>query len=311
MIEPQRDYTLSDSELFVKCGEVVQWMTRDEAEFTTRGVTVADRTAFNTLTTDFGDLDPDTYYMSLISEAVETKNLHKTEVVRGIQKISGFFEQQWGTASPQYRGLGIKGLARMAESSYLVAGKQVVRRAEERLTTLQSIGLTQADIDALAASTAAMDAGMDAVALAEENREEKRNERVIAGNELYASLVKYCMIGKLIWENVNEAKYNDYVIYKAVNSGLSKVQNFTAEETTPNVYALAWDPVVGATEYEVEFAEATTGQPQGPWQVHETTNGTTSSFQPAAGFTYWLRVRARNNMGQSGNYSDIVSIAGE
>ena len=45
------------------------------------------------------------------------------------------------------------------------------------------------------------------------NRDNAAKERVEKANELYALLTRYCEIGKSIWYETNEAKYNDYIIY--------------------------------------------------------------------------------------------------
>ena len=55
----------------------------------------------------------------------------------------------------------------------------------------------------------AMEAQSDAIA----DREIGTMERTIIANEIYAEISRICDTGKGIWKDVNEAKYNDYIIY--------------------------------------------------------------------------------------------------
>lgn len=51
--------------------------------------------------------------------------------------------------------------------------------------------------------------------------------RVLAGNSVYAELVRLCDIGKTLFQDSDEAKYNDYVL----NLYIGPVP---AEDTTPD-----------------------------------------------------------------------------
>lgn len=44
-------------------------------------------------------------------------------------------------------------------------------------------------------------------------RDIEQEDRVEAGNLVYADLIKYCGLGQSIWAATDVAKYNDYVVY--------------------------------------------------------------------------------------------------
>ncbi|GAB5466186.1 MAG: hypothetical protein Kapaf2KO_16220 [Candidatus Kapaibacteriales bacterium] len=307
---PDRDYNLEDQELWSFVSDTIVNMTRDETEFAERGVTTIDRDAFEAEGNAFEQILPDTYYRGRITSAVATKDVSKKTTETLVQTVSGYVQQKFGLNSGEYKSLGIKGYGTMREGQQITAARQCANVAEDLLLDLTGIGLTQAKIDELKAAAQTYEDGRNEVSKREGTRENKTRERIDAGNSLYAKLSEYCEIGKLIWENTNPAYYNDYIIYKSSQSSLSKVQGFAAAETSPNNFLLTWDPVVNADEYQVEFAEATIGQPQNAWQTHETTANTNSNFTTQAGFEYWLRVRARNGNGETGTYSDVVQIQG-
>lgn len=307
---PKRDYTLEDNELWTKVSEVVIAMERDEAEFTARGVPSTDRVDFAEQGDTFEVFPTDTQLQALVSMAVNAKNIEKEKTEKLVQEVSGYVQQKFKLNSPEYTYLGIRGYSNLKEGLQLTAARSCVTGAELFLADLTPLGLTQVKIDELKAAIQLYEDKRSLVAQREMERDNKTRERIEAGNALYAKLVEYCEIGKLIWENTNPAFYEDYVIYKTVHHGLSKVQGFAAVQNGPNAFDLTWDPVVGADNYEVEFAQATTGQPQGPWQPHSSPLTPNDTFPVSPGFSYWLRVRARNNAGLTGGWSDTVIVEG-
>jgi hypothetical protein len=305
---PEREYALEDDQLWEIVGNVVTWMTRDETEFAARGVTTADRTAFGTLGNDFENFLTDSYYRGRITSAVAAKNVHRDETEKLVKNVSGYVQQEYGISSGEYKSLKISGYQNLAERSKVTAARQLASAAEDMLPDLTPIGLTQGMIDELRAEALLFEEGMREVASRESIRRNEARERVLLGNSLYSLLVKYCEIGKLIWENINPAYYDDYIIYHTVHTGLGKVFNFVAQVDGADTYELSWDPVVDADTYEVEYAESTGGQPQGAWQPYISVALPPTGFLSQPGFSYWLRVRARNNQGKTGAWSDVIAL---
>ena len=155
-----------------------------------------------------------------------------------------------------------------------------------------------------------MEDKMNAVNSKVELRDEKTQERVTKANALYANLRKYCDIGKLIWEDVDEAKYKDYVIYHSSQGSLPKPQNLTAGINIGDLQLvdLAWDAVVGATSYKIYISVVDKDTASGEFTEIEEVFGVesaTSSYDSQKR-NYW-KVRAFGN-GQSSAYSDEVFI---
>jgi hypothetical protein len=304
---PEREYTFSDSTLWLKVGNVAYSMERDEAEFITRGVPALDRQAFVAQGNAFEQLLPDSYYRARVSQAVATKTAAKEDTERLVQDVSGFVQQRFKLNSPEYKFLGIKGYQGMREREQVTAARQVAAVAEDLLADLTPIGLTQAKIDELTAAAQAYEDGLHLVSQREKERDEKTRARIVAGNELYAKLVEYCEIGKLIWENANPAYYNDYIIYRTVHHELPKVQNVQGSVIGGNQVELTFDLVTGALQYQVQWSEAPTGQPQGPFNEGQLVYGPPFSGPINPGFTNVYRVRAKNPE-QSGAWSDELEV---
>ncbi|MFX0137554.1 MAG: hypothetical protein ACFFDN_28205 [Candidatus Hodarchaeota archaeon] len=296
----ERDYNMPDSELMFLAGDLVTFMTRDSAEFALRGVDAAAITAFETLGNEFEVFPPDEYYSAQVTAEVEAKNTARDNSYDWIQKISGFFEQQWGLNSWQYNQLGIKRLFHASDDKFKSTCRNVVAVANDQLSNLTAIGLTQADIDALDAEAQTMEdkghATKEKVAL----RDSKTQERTEKGNELFSYCKKYATIGKLIWENVDEAKYNDYIIYKKEPQGLGKVKNLAYDVPTKTA---SWDALQYADDYQLQYKPPQTGA---EWEIAYEGADTSTVFDPGLD-AFTLRCRGHNADGY-GSWSYEVNV---
>ena len=309
MMEIKRDYNMSDADLMFMVGDFVAFMTRDAAEFTVRGVTSAARTAFETLGSAFEVFPMDEYYMALVTAEVEAKNAARDEAMVLVQKISGFFEQKWGLDSWQYKQLNIKSLSVASDNNFKAVCRNVINTATEQLANLTSIGLTQTDIDNLETKVQTMEDKGHTIETKKAFRDSKTEERIQKGNELYSYLKQYSSIGKLIWENVDEAKYNDYIIYKSVLSGLSKPQGLVAgyNPGPPEVINLAWDNVIDATSYNVYYSIAMIGSPSGDYSLLNNYPTNSATVSAVLNKRNYFKVKAKNDT-QTSDYSDEVFI---
>lgn len=310
MKEVKVNFDLTFDELRMAVSNTIGSMNRDATEFAARGVTQVDIDAFETQGNEFEVFPSDNYYQSMVSEEVDLKNTARTNCEQMMRKISGYVQQEWGLRSPKYKRLGMKDYQNTRDSSFLFKAREVARVAEDYLADLTAIGLTQTMIDDLVAEAQTMEDKMNAVNSKIELRDEKTQERVTKANALYANLRKYCDIGKLIWEDIDEAKYKDYVIYHSSQGSLPKPQNLTAGINIgdPQLVDLAWDAVAGATSYKIYYSKVDKDTSSGTYIELEEVFGveTTTSSYDSQKRNYW-KVRAFGN-GQSSAYSDEVFI---
>ncbi len=309
MKEITRDYNMSNAELCMLASNFVVFMNRDAALFLIRGVAAIDITDFEALGNAFEVFPTDDEYIGLITIEVDAKNILRDSLMSNIQSISGYLEQKWGLKSGQYRRLGIKGVDKMSDDLFLVKSREVARVATEYLADLTPIGLAQADIDALEAEAQLFEDKMNAVKDAIAVRDAKTQERAEKGNGLYSFVKQYSMVGKLIWENVDEAKYNDYIIYKTSHSGLSKPQNLAAalDPVTVTPISLTWDLVAEATSYDVYVDIAATGAPSGSFSLLNNF-ATPPALLPAIfDKRNYFKIKAKNDTDTS-PYSDEVFV---
>lgn len=302
----KKKFSLSYPDLAMFASNLVVSMNRDATEFAVRGVDAAAITAFHDLGNAFEVFPSDTFYVGAIEIEVDAKNVLRDTVFKKIQYVSGFFEQKWGIDSGQYRQLRIARLSSMSENDFLVAARSVVETATLYLADLTGIGLTQTDIDELESEAQDFEDKLNAVAEKRMLRDDKARERALLANELYDYVAQYCAIGKLIWENVNEAKYNDYVIYKTSRGALSKVGDVSLVEdpSHPDDITVHWGIVPEATYYEIQVSVVAVGDSAGDYStVGSPANPPFFQPKPVGQSRNWFRIRAMNDT-ESGYWSD-------
>lgn len=294
---------MSTFELATFVTRLISFMTRDSAEFIARGVLVVQRTALETLNTAFKSFPSDEEYQGLVKIETDAKKVLKKSIVIKVQNISGYMEQAFGTKSGQYKRLAIAGFQTLSDSEFVFRVREVVRIATEYLATLTPLGCTQVKLDALTADTTAFEAKMTSVNDAKAIRVIKTAERITKGNEIYTLTVKYCKVGKLIWENVNATKYNDYVIYDKTPSVPKKVTGMIYD---PPSDVIKWFADMLAVKYSVESKSK---EPTGPipdWI--EIYNGADNRFVFGKKPGSWLfRCRGINDKG-AGAWSDELEV---
>lgn len=300
MKEIERNYNMTNSALAQLVSDFIVFMTRDATEFAARGVDAAAITAFETLGNAFEVFPSDEEYLGLVMIEVDAKNALRETCTEHVQLVSGFFEMKWGLKSGQYKRLGIRTLQNLKDKDFLFRCREVARVATEYLTDLTPIGLTQTMIDDLEADAQSFEDKLNAIADKTALRDDKTRERTEKGNELYSYLTQYSKTGKLIWENVNEAKYNDYIIYHRKPGVPGKVDNFAYDVPSK---AASWDQEPLAQTYKLEYKQ---NVPDGVWEDAYSGPATSTVYDPGEG-DWVFRVRAENAKG-AGEWSDELEV---
>lgn len=305
----KRDYRLTDAELCSFTFNLITSMTRDDTEFTARGITSVERTALETLATAFESFPNDEYYRADVTLAVQTKeNLRELMEVK-IRDIVQCAIIKWGEGSPQYKKFAVSKVNNGNDRTFLTIARQVVLVGTDYLTELTDVGLTQTMLDNLEDDADSFHSALISIYNAEEIRDNKTQERIQKGNEIYTLVKNYSMIGKIIWDDVDEAKYNDYVIYPKSTHQLSKPQNLTAEYVggSPAVNHLGWDIVTDATSYDVFVSIRDIGAPSGNYNFLDNFTDNFADVPPVENKRNYYKLKAKNAESTS-DYSDEAFV---
>jgi hypothetical protein len=195
------------------------FMRRDGVEFAKFGVTEAKLTDLENLISEFSEILTDDELLGVQVIATEKKDNLAKKLKSDMGAIMTRVGNHFGIHSAIYRHFGISEISALEGGEVSTAADKLYRVANIYITQLASEGLTPAILTDLKTKSeaykTALDEQEDAIAardIATENRCEK-------ANEIYRLVVKYCGTGKRIWESVNEAKYNDYIIYDTPTGG--------------------------------------------------------------------------------------------
>lgn len=210
--ENKRKYQMADSTLIQKSEDIISSMTRDAADFLAkRNVAPARMATLNTAQAAFAEFPTDEELQGDVTVRTEYKDAKRVALEEAIRSIRGMADTKFN-GSGLYKTFAFNDLSGQTDPELVRMGKRVARVGTTLLSQLASEGLTAQMLTDLETLSADFFALIDGVDDAEETRDIKTQQRVTLGNALYDKVVEFANIGKAIYEDTDEAKYNDYVI---------------------------------------------------------------------------------------------------
>jgi len=210
----KRDFKLTDSLLKQKADELIALIDRDITEFTDRGYNAAKKTELTTARTTVDDFPSDEQLESIKMNLTEQKDASRKALEKSMRSIFKMAENVFGLYSAKYKEFGNAAISQQSDAEIVRVAKIMSSTAEKYLSQLADEGLTSEKVTTLITQRDALDIAIDAQAKGISDRDLATENRIEALNHLYQLLIKYAGIGQDIFYEINEAKYNDYVIYK-------------------------------------------------------------------------------------------------
>jgi len=210
-----RDYNFSDAELKNVSDSVLSSVQRDKAQFALRGVTDEKLAQAQTMVNNFANMPTDVEFIGAVASATLNKDTIAENLRVKLRSVRTMAQNVHSARSPLYRSFGFEGMDKMSDDQLYLHGKRVIREATAQLSQLTPEGLTAAMLTTIQTLLANFEDGIQAKQQAEKTRDIQTQLRLDAGNALYREISRLCNTGKDIWASVNEAFYNDYVIYTA------------------------------------------------------------------------------------------------
>lgn len=293
----RRSYNLLDADLCMYVSNLCNYMTRDLTDLSIFGVTAAKITALKALGNTFEAFPTDGSFVGDVVVTTENKNMLREQLLAEIRNMVLRVEAKWGLNSGKLKRLDVVNPSLLSDELLLSAAKRVHLKMTDYLTDLADYGLTQAGLDSLAELTTQFELAKNAQAEASSLRDEKTEERIAMGNELYALVSMYCGFGKKVYEKTSKSKYKDYVIYGHAAGGLKPPVGLAYR---PGDFVVSWGIVENATSYELQYS------PDGSAWI-EAYSGDADAVQyiPATEGWAYFRCRARNSNGY-GAYSEVL-----
>jgi hypothetical protein len=287
-----RKYTISDGELALFANTLASVMTRDLSELTTYSITNLVIDAFQDIIDEFQALPNDELLRADLSYAVEQRETSRNAVLNMMRSISFRAKAVFGENSAKYRAMSPGNLSQMPDFNLLPAAKQVHTAASSSVAQLTPEGVTTLYLTDFDDAIEAYENAINEVNDRKVARDTGTEAKISKGNELYALVVKYCDYGKLAWDGVSPAKYNDYVIYTSTSPG-----SLTAPTGLRYFFtnkALYWDELPNATSYVLYYSE--TGDENDYTEIYSG-SATEFAFIPNVQGWNYFSIKGRNSNG--------------
>jgi hypothetical protein len=226
-----REFAFSDAELLTVARHLGQYVTRDAKEFATYGYTKDTPKLLKTRLTAFGAVSTDLELEQVQAEATQFKIARETFLKGCIKEITNRARLLLGEESPKFKRFGTKGLDNMKDADLSLCGKRVADVAKAQLAELAVRGVTQAMIDDLDSARQSFDEAILAQGKAMSERGTATNDRIRVANELYAFTVELAEAGKAIWQDKDQVRYRDYVLYSTEGKPTAKEPVITTPVT--------------------------------------------------------------------------------
>ena len=209
----RRIYSFSDANLTETADKVLLACGRDIADFTARfSFDAADLTAAEGLRDTFIEFPIDENFSNAVSEAVIEKNKAMKKVDQFVSDILLMADLQYPVGDSKRARFEFPGYGKRKENERLGVAETVLDNANANIGDLDERGLSALMItnfgDAISAAREKLRIKIQTV----QDRDAKSRDRVLAGNTLYSKLIEICKIGRQLYENTDESKYNDYII---------------------------------------------------------------------------------------------------
>ena len=208
-----RHFKYSDADFVQIADSKINAVERDFAELETYGITAAFIADYRAKRNAFAHAPTDYMLSGMMMMATQAKNETHNALTIAIRRVGDRVRIKYGEAHGIYSNLGIAKLSKQPSHELLRTGRSVVETCTSYLAQLASEGVTAPMLAHIAALSEDLDEQIDAQRRAIKNRDMAVFERITLGNELYDMMVSICAKGKSCWYGVNEAKYNDYIIY--------------------------------------------------------------------------------------------------
>jgi hypothetical protein len=206
-----RNYHFPDADLSQRADALKNTIIRDLADFASRNISTGSLEDYQLLIDDFNNSSTDVELAGQVQDATLRKDNLVLEVQKAIRPIRNMADIAYN-GKGKYATFGFDDLSRQSDNELIRMGRRVVRVGTRLLPELQSQGLTEDIITNLSNLVSNLDETIDEQQTAIENRDLETQDRIIKGNILWAEMLRLASIGKSLYEDTNEAKFNDYVM---------------------------------------------------------------------------------------------------
>ena len=206
-------FNFSMGTLTQRADRIDNLLERDAEQLSPLGYDETFRTNFKTNVTAFRQMPSDNYWLGQQTLKTDAKNKAYAQVKELLSTLRFRCKYALGEQSVEYKAIRFNKLKDVKAADLINLANHICTTCREMLDKLASRNITEETLTEIEAAVTVLDDAIDEQQTLISTREAKTVERERAANEIYRSITEICEAGKDIWEGVNEAYYNDYVIY--------------------------------------------------------------------------------------------------
>ena len=295
--ELTRHFSMTYAELYETATRISESMVRDLSDLSQFGITQAKITALNSLISQYLEILNDEMYKSDYMNAVQLRQDKRNQLNIMLKRVAIAAEAVFRNDYAIIHSLVFDNMAKATDSEFAVNATKIHKNAVSHQVALAAESITPEYLESLETVITEYSTAVSNARVKLDVRETKTEERIKMANTLYANLVTYSKYGKLLYENVSPAKYNDYILTPTSAGGLKPPTNLAYR---PGDFVISWGTVQNATSYELEYS------PDGAaWTVAYSGSDDAVQYIPAVEGWAYFRCRARNSNGY-GEFSEVL-----
>lgn len=227
-----RKYNFPDADLYLQCIERIRYAHRDLDYFILYSYDLERLKAFKAMCEKFRALPDDDELVGEQMITTEKKYAAAEKLKTAIRSLMTRVAMKYSNRSGRYRKFGTAKIGDMTDAQLIFCGRRVIRVARQQLDFLAEVGINEQVIkrvaDACKDFENACNIQQDKVA----DRDISVERRTEQGNKLYDELVVLCNIGKDIWAEKDNTKYENYTIYESNNDQkIARKNNLETEKS--------------------------------------------------------------------------------
>ena len=210
-----RMYNYPDSELYVQCMEHISYAKRDIAGFETYSYDTGRLTKFEAACNKFVELPDDDELLGIQMQMTDKKADAMNQLKISIRSVMTRVAMKYHNKSGRYRRFGTQKMGDMSDAQLLFCGRRVIRVGNQMLPFLSDAGLSEETLKKVADTVLGFENSIHIQKDKVSDRDIMVERRTELGNNLYEELIVLCNIGKDIWIDKDNVKYEQYVIYES------------------------------------------------------------------------------------------------
>lgn len=223
-------FNFSFGTLTQRADRIDSLLLRDAAEFAALGYEDSYRADLKANVDVFRQLPSDDYWLGQQMLQTEAKKKALESLTDQLINLRFRAKLALGEQSVDYRALRFGKIQTMKEQDLIIFAHHVSTTCRQMLDKLERPNITEDMLTNLDTTTRQLDDAIDEQKKMISNREAKTFEREEKANAIYTQIAEICEVGKKIWEERNEAYYNDYVIYGS-KEAIEEDEETEAEES--------------------------------------------------------------------------------